>query len=64
MKGHDSKAEFEKNVQSVTRILGALPAGAKVTVIGITDAFKEAKLSCLAMELRRPRTLMRIGTPC
>jgi hypothetical protein len=37
VKGHDSKAEFQKNVQSVTRILAALPAGAKVTVIGITD---------------------------
>ena len=37
VKGHDSKAEFEKNLQSVSSILSALPAGAKVTVIGITD---------------------------
>ena len=37
VRGHDSKAEFEKNVQGVSGILAALPAGAKVTVIGITD---------------------------
>ena len=37
VKGHDSKAEFEKNVKGVSSILAALPAGAKVTVIGITD---------------------------
>lgn len=37
VRGHDSRAGFEKNVQSVTGILAALPAGAKVTVIGITD---------------------------
>lgn len=34
---HDNKAEFEKNVQSITHILATLPAGAKVTVLGITD---------------------------
>jgi len=37
VKGHDSKAEFEKNVQSITSILATLPAGAKITVLGITD---------------------------
>lgn len=37
VKGYDAKAEFEKNVQGITSILEALPAGAKVTVIGITD---------------------------
>lgn len=37
VKGQGSKAEFEKDVSSVTNILAALPAGAKVTVIGITD---------------------------
>jgi hypothetical protein len=37
VKGHDGKAEFEKNVQGITSILDALPAGGKVTVIGITD---------------------------
>lgn len=35
--GHDSKAEFEKNVQSVGSTIAALPPGAKITVIGITD---------------------------
>jgi hypothetical protein len=37
VKGHDSKAEFEKNVQSVSSTVAALPAGSKVSVIGITD---------------------------
>ena len=35
--GHDSQAEFEKNIVGVTSMLAVLPAGAKVTVIGITD---------------------------
>jgi hypothetical protein len=40
VKGQGSKAEFEKNVQSVANILAAVPAGSKVTVIGITgDSF-------------------------
>jgi hypothetical protein len=37
VKGQGSKAEFEKNTASITSILTTLPAGAKVTVIGITD---------------------------
>ena len=37
VKDHDNRAEFEKNVQSITHILATLPAGAKVTVLGITD---------------------------
>jgi hypothetical protein len=37
VKGEGSKAEFEKNVATVTSILATLPAGAKVTVVGITD---------------------------
>lgn len=37
VKGQGSKAEFDKNVASITNALAALPAGAKVTVIGITD---------------------------
>lgn len=37
VKGEDSRAEFEKNVKGVSSILAALPSGAKVTVIGITD---------------------------
>ena len=35
--GHDSKAEFQTNVQSVATILATLPAGARVNVVGITD---------------------------
>jgi hypothetical protein len=37
VKGHDSRAEFEKNVRSVSNTMAALPAGSKVSVIGITD---------------------------
>jgi hypothetical protein len=37
VKDQDNRAEFGKNVESVTRILATLPAGAKVTVLGITD---------------------------
>ena len=37
VKGRGSRAEFEKNVTSITRILDSLPAGAKVTLIGITE---------------------------
>ena len=37
VRGHDSKAEFAKNVQSVSRTMIALPAGSRVSVIGITD---------------------------
>jgi hypothetical protein len=40
VKGYDNRAEFEKNVQGVSGILAALPAGTKVTVVGITgDSF-------------------------
>lgn len=35
--GPDGKTEFQKNVDGVTRILAEVPAGASVTVIGITD---------------------------
>ena len=35
--GYDARTEFEKNVQGITSILEAAPAGAKVKVIGITD---------------------------
>jgi hypothetical protein len=37
IKGHDSKAEFAKNMQSVGNTIAVLPAGSKVSVIGITD---------------------------
>lgn len=35
--GPDGKTEFQKNIDGVTRILAEAPAGARVTVIGITD---------------------------
>jgi hypothetical protein len=37
VKGHDGRTESEKNLQAVTRILAQVPAGAHVTVVGITD---------------------------
>jgi hypothetical protein len=37
VRGSDHRAEFEKNVQTIGSTLVALPPGAKVTVIGITD---------------------------
>jgi hypothetical protein len=37
VRGHDSRAEFEKNVRSVGNTIAVLPAGSKVSVIGITD---------------------------
>jgi hypothetical protein len=35
--GPDGTSEFQKNVDGVTRLLAQVPAGAHVTVIGITD---------------------------
>jgi hypothetical protein len=35
--GPDGKSEFEKNVDGVSRMLAQVPAGTRVTVIGITD---------------------------
>lgn len=35
--GHDRKAEFDKNVDSVGSILATAPAGSRITVLGITD---------------------------
>ena len=35
--GPDSRSEFQKNVAAVSQILRQLPAGAHVTVLGITD---------------------------
>ena len=37
VKGHDGQSQFTKNVQGVTRLLATVPAGSKVTVIGITE---------------------------
>jgi hypothetical protein len=33
----DGKSDFQKNIEGVTRVLAQVPAGARVTVIGITD---------------------------
>jgi len=35
--GPDGKTDFQKNIEGVTRVLSQVPAGASVTVIGITD---------------------------
>jgi hypothetical protein len=35
--GNDTKAEFDKDVASVSNILATLPSDAKITVLGITD---------------------------
>ena len=35
--GPDGKTDFQKNIEGVTRVLSQTPAGARVTVIGITD---------------------------
>ena len=35
--GPDDKSEFQKNVEGVSRLLATVPAGARATVIGITD---------------------------
>lgn len=36
--GPDSKSDFQKNIDGVTRLLAQVTAGARVTVVGITDA--------------------------
>lgn len=35
--GPDSKTEFQKNIDAVTKLLAQVPADSRVTVIGITD---------------------------
>jgi hypothetical protein len=35
--GPDGKSEFQKNVDGVAQVLSEVPAGARVTIIGITD---------------------------
>jgi len=42
IKGRDNKAEFEKNLEAISRLIGHVPAGARVTVLGITaDSFAQ-----------------------
>jgi hypothetical protein len=39
-KDYDSKAEFQKNVDGVTRLLASLPAGSRLAIFGVTsDSF-------------------------
>ncbi|HMH14394.1 MAG TPA: hypothetical protein VK578_14945 [Edaphobacter sp.] len=37
VKGPDGKSEFQKNVDGVSRVLSQVPAGSRITIIGITD---------------------------
>jgi hypothetical protein len=37
VKGHDGQSQFNKNIQGVTRLLATVPAGSKVTIIGIAE---------------------------
>jgi hypothetical protein len=36
-KDQDNKAEFQKNIDGVTRVLASLPAGSRVSIFGITN---------------------------
>jgi len=36
-KGHDENTAFNKNVAAISRLLAQVPAGSRVTIIGITD---------------------------
>lgn len=49
--GPDGKAEFDKNVGAVSRLLGVLPAGSKLTVIGITERSFSQPYILLSAEL-------------
>jgi hypothetical protein len=51
VKGTDQKQEFQKNVDAVTRLLAASPAGARITVLGITDRSFAQPSILLAAEL-------------
>jgi hypothetical protein len=35
--GPDGKSDFQKNVEGVSRVLAQIPAGARISIIGITD---------------------------
>jgi hypothetical protein len=37
VKGPDGKSEFQKNMEGVSRVLARVPAGSRITIIGITD---------------------------
>jgi hypothetical protein len=35
--GPDHKTEFQKNIDAVTKLLAQIPAGSRITIVGITD---------------------------
>ena len=51
VKGTDQKQEFQKNIDAVTRILSASPAGARISVLGITDRSFSQPCILLSAEL-------------
>jgi hypothetical protein len=45
VKGSDNKAEFEKNLDAISHLIAHVPAGSRVTVLGITaDSFAQPYL--------------------
>jgi hypothetical protein len=50
-KGHDGESQFSKNVQGVTHLLGSVPAGSKITVIGITENSFSQPYTLLSAEI-------------
>lgn len=48
---YDHRAEFQKNVAAVSRLLQSLPAGARVTILGITDQSFSQPALLLSAEL-------------
>jgi hypothetical protein len=51
IKGTDQKQEFQKNVDAVSRLLANVPAGSRITVLGITDRSFSQPAILLAAEL-------------
>lgn len=50
-KGLDGKTEFDRNLAAVSRLLASVPAGSKVTVVGITDRSFSEPYVLLAAEI-------------
>lgn len=51
VQGRDQKTEFAKNVEGVRQVLAHAPAGARITVFGITDSSFAQPLILLSAEL-------------
>lgn len=49
--GPDGKAEFDKNLAAVGRLLAQIPAGAHITVLGITEQSFSQPYMLLSAEL-------------